>query len=467
MHGFIFPFILDEEATKDFANFANGTVTHISLPDGEEFGITDEDRKDILDYCHQMEKLNEQYPLKDRYNYHDEAWNAWNTQRMMLFSRYCHVLLMAIQVIDPKITTENSTEDSQSKPPGLNAIVSISDLPYLHSSGPPKKHAIPNNYLANELQHGCIIDAGSLNLPSLGTSQKALKKGKLITTSVIAAYQPNEDVTIQGNYTEYDRQVQNAICSLWLYGDPCHIVTPAMVYRAMTNNDAVQPSPQQLGAVTRSIEKQWNIFVSIDASAEFEKRGIRGEDGKPIKWKRKQHLLEMHLDDVKNGKKITKAYTLLSEPLLLTYSRLTKQLLTVKSELLDIKRVDSTGTTHESITNTESRISIKGYLLRRIEVIKHDIQQAKANFQKYGNKVKNDPSLPKKSIVDFMQQNHRILFETVFYETGQQNSNRETQRRNRDYAIQCLDYWKAIGHIKDYSIVKGEKNKIRGVLIIT
>jgi len=336
------------------------------------------------------------------------------------------------------------------------------ELPRLQSVL-PTKHTMPNNYLANELQHGGIIDAGQLNLPVLGDSKKARRGGELITTSVIATYQPGEGVTIKGNYTEYDRQVQDAICSLWQYGDISHMFTPAMVYRAMTNNAALQPSAQQIGAVTRSIEKQRRIHVQVDASAEFEKRGITDANGKPIHFKVGRFLLVLDDIEIRAGKEMVKWYKITLPPILLEYSKLTKQLLTVKSDLLDIRRIDRKGIICESIPNTESRIAIKGYLLRRIEVLKYDIKQAKDNFRKYENRRKKEPALPEKAAADFMQQSHRILFETIFAETGQEASSRVIQQRNREYAIQCLDYWKATGHIKGYSIVKGKRNAIRGI----
>lgn len=337
------------------------------------------------------------------------------------------------------------------------------DLPRLQSVI-PTKHTMPNNYLANELQHGGIIDAGRLNLPVLGDGKQARRGGELITTAVIATYQPGEGVTIKGNFTEYDRQVQDAICSLWEYGDIDHTFTPAMVYRAMTNGkDTAAPSPQQIGAVTRSIEKQRHIFVQVDASAEFEKRGITDANGKPIRFKVDDYLLSLKGLEVTAGGKTVKGYYIKEAPLLLTYSRMTKQLLTVKSDLLDIRRIDSKGCICESVSNTESRITIKGYLLRRIEILKYDIARAKDNCRKYRNRRKKDPTLPEKQPADFMQQSNRVLFETIFAETGQTSTNREIQRRNRDYAMQCLDYWKATEHIKGYSVVKGERGAIRGI----
>lgn len=371
--------------------------------------------------------------------------------------------------------TEFLKEDSEAKNPDafLNNFIEKREtkkaetqlkenLPRLKSVM-PEKHTIPNNFLANELQHGEIIDAGKLSLPALGESDRAFKKGELVTTSIIATYQPGEGVTIKGDYNEYDRQVQDAICSLWQYGDIDHVFTPAMVYRAMTNNAGSQPSPQQIRDVTNSIEKQRHIFVKVDASAEFEKRGITDENGKPIRFKVDDYLLSVKGLEVTAGGNTVKGYYIKEAPLLLTYSRLTKQLLTTKPELLDIKRIDANGKIGESVANTESRIAIKGYLLRRIEVLRYNTERSAEHFRKYQSRRTKNQNLPEKDISDFMKQSNRILFDTLFEETGQQTTDRRTQKNNRDYAMQCLDYWKATGHIKNYSIVKGDRNSIRGI----
>lgn len=353
-----------------------------------------------------------------------------------------------------KIAQENKTKEE--------ALKIAKDLPRLQSIR-PQRHTMPNTMLANELQRGGIIDAGEQVLAVLGTGKRAKSNGEIITTSVIATYQQGDDITVKGNYTEYDRQVQDAFCSLYEYGDKSHIVTVPMIYRAMTAS-SIDPSPQQAGAITRSIEKQRRINVVIDASKELERRGVTDENGNPVKFKYDDFLLSLKGIEVTAGGKKVKAYQMKDPPLLLTYSKLTKQLLTVKSDYLDIKEVTTKGNiTKNSLRNTESRISIKGYLIRRIEVLRHDIEQATDNLRRYEARRKKDPTLPEKAVSDFRQQTNRILFETLFDETGQTTSNRAQTKDNRDFALQCLDYWKAIGTIKGYTIVKGNKNSMRGV----
>lgn len=337
------------------------------------------------------------------------------------------------------------------------------NLPVLQSSGVPKKHTMANSFLANELQYGGIIDAGSISLPILGTSKQAQNNGKLITTSVIATYQPGEEITIHGDYTEYDRQVQEAIYNLWLYGDQSHTFTPNMVYRTMINNVTANPSAQRIEAVTQSIEKQRLIYTKIDASAEMARRGITDAHGNPIQYKVGDFLLSLRSIEVKAGGQTVQAYVIKSEPLLLEYSRLTGQLLTVKSDLLDIHRIDDQGTICESIANTEGRIAIKGYLLRRIEILKHDIKQAKTAHKRYSSRCEQRAALPEKTLSSFRRQSNRILFESIFNATAQKSTDRKTAKRNREYILQCLEYWKATHYIQDYAIAKGEKGRIRGI----
>lgn len=338
-------------------------------------------------------------------------------------------------------------------------------LPHLQSVI-PKKHTMPNCYFANELQQGKIIDAGKLLLPVFGEGKNAPRlAGEIIRTSVMVDFQQGDGVNISGNYTEYDRQVQNTVVSLWLYGDKSHIFTPAMLYRAMTHMvDTEWVSDQQIEAVSQSIEKQRRLYAKVDASAEFEKRGITDADGNPIRFKMDDFLLSLTGMEVEAGGKIVKAYLINSEPLLLTYSRYTKQLLTVPSNWLDIKRITKEGKiSSRSLANTESRIAIKGYLNRRLETMRHDNEVAMKNYKRYLSHKSKKPDLPEKTLANCHKLSKRILFETLFHDTGQESQDRRTQKANRDYALDCLKYWQAIGRIKGFTVITGEKGKILGI----
>ena len=100
------------------------------------------------------------------------------------------------------------------------------------------------------------------------------------------------------------------------------------------------------------------------------------------------------------------------------YARLTKQVLTVPAKLLDVPNA----------SNTEQRISIKGYLLRRITVMKGKTQQS-----------------------------NRILFEKIWDAAGKPDPSPKEAQRIREYTFTVLDYWKKERYIKGYKAIKEGK----------
>ena len=147
---------------------------------------------------------------------------------------------------------------------------------------------------------------------------------------------------------------------------------------------------------------------------------------------------------------------------------LSGQLLTVKSSLLDIKEVDATGKATETrIANTDSRIVIRGYLLRRVAVINHDHKAAADALRKYNERRRHNKDLPAKQLEDFTKQTPVILFDTVFSETGITTKDRGQLAEYRKYAAAVLDYWTAEGYIDGYSLQRkpGKGNPITGIII--
>lgn len=298
-------------------------------------------------------------------------------------------------------------------------------LPILKSKC-PEWHTMPIQKLATALQHK-LINNGAIDLIVAG-------KGKRneITSYVLATYAEVDGVI---SLTEFDRQVHDAVSSLWEYGHKDHIVTPDMVARAMihkTNTEKV--SPQFKGAVTKSLEKMWAVRIEINASEEVRKRKIEA-DGEPVtRFVYSGNLLSLEKIEIGAGGKIVKAYHILREPVLLSYAKTTKQLATVDARLLDIKETDNKGNvTTVSIKSNEARVSVNGYLLRRIAVMKNDRQTHKK---------------PKQSNI--------ILFDTLFEETGIPKD--RNARRIKEYAFLVLDYFTAMDYIKGYTKRKNRKS---------
>lgn len=293
-----------------------------------------------------------------------------------------------------------------------------------------KKHVVPNNKLANSLLNEKLFTAEGIELI-------VANKGKpnQISSVVVATLQNMEGLNITGKpYTEFDRQVHDAVVSLWVYGDKSHIITPNMIYRTMTHQTQSEtPSPQQIGAITRSLNKmRKNISITVDATEEMKKRKIKDNNGNPIdEYIIDDVLISAKRIKVKSGGKTVDAFFLRDEPCLYTYAKFTKQIITIPAKLFDIKKIGKDGKiTTRSVANTENRISIKGYLSRRIEIMRYE--------KKKGTQSKV------------------ILYSSIFEDIGIKE--KRAQNAARTFIFQVLDFWKA----KEIGYIKGYKERVTG-----
>ncbi len=294
----------------------------------------------------------------------------------------------------------------------------------------PDKHVIPNNKLANTLTRIPTGADVSLEVSKIGAK-------KLTETKVILS-EEGENVQLSGRrpFTEYDRNVYNAVSSLFVYGDPSHRMTPAMVYRAMTGMTGNEkPTREQIKTVTESLDKMRFIRVRIDCTAELQKRRITLNSKQINRGMIDTSLLMAKACEVESGGNIVKAYHVMDPPILYEYAAALKQVLTLPASMLDVKILDKKGNpTRRSLPNTESRILIKGYLLRRIEGLK-------------GGKLHN----PVIALYDYEKdgETHQGLCSIA----GKPNADRTEARRIREDAEKMLSFWQAVGFIKGYETI--------------
>ena len=303
------------------------------------------------------------------------------------------------------------TEEAKAALPRLASII-------------PQKHLIPNNKLANSLTSLTTeIIQHAFNLRVGGKGENEIK------TRCILSYE-GESVKLSSRqpFTEYDRTVADAVTSLYEYGDASHIITPATVYRAMVHaTETETPSPQQIGAVTRSLDKMRFVRVQIDCTEELKKRKLSLDGAQITGGKIDTYLLTLKALEVEAGGQKVKAYKVIDAPILYEYSRLIGQVITVPAALLDVR--DSTGA---KVANTERRIAIKSYLLRRISVMK--------------GKTSN-------------RQSKHIMYDAIYDTVGDRKElSRKDQKAIRDYISLVLESWKREGFIKGFSdLTEGRK----------
>ena len=244
----------------------------------------------------------------------------------------------------------------------------------------PTAHTMPNNALMNDLTGAKgrkPINAGAYDMPV--ANAKRGRRGE-ITAYTMIEFDPGETgITItDAKLSEYERQVSDAVVSLWIEAVkeklPA-IFTPDMIYRAMPGGGD-KASPQQRGAITKAIEKFRRLHITVDATDEMRKRGIIGNDAT---YKIDNfYLTATHAEyKVKNGGQTVNAYRIDTEPIILTYCKLTKQLLTVPAKCIELKKVKQGKASLEPIKMNADRQAMAGYIIRRIKVMQRDEEAAK------------------------------------------------------------------------------------------
>lgn len=313
----------------------------------------------------------------------------------------------------------------------------------------PKNHVIPNNKLANIMTRR-IIGIGKITLEE---SRKGAKKP--VETTCTLDYE-GDKVHLSGQqpFTEYDRNVYNAVSSLYVYGDQSHIVTPAMVYRAMTGlTDSEKPTAGQLAAVKRSLDKMRFIRARIDCTEELKARRTTLYSKQINGGEIDTYLLAADAIKVQAGGQTVQAYCIIKTPILYEYAAAVKQVSTVPASVLDVKEISEitvdgvkTLTIGPRLSNTEARILIKGYLIRRIE----------------GMKGKNSLNNPVIALYDYERdgETHKGLYSIA----GKPNAKGLEAKRIRTDVGTMLAYWAATGYIKSFE-AKTQGRKITGYII--
>lgn len=360
---------------------------------------------------------------------------------------------------------ENITVDTE-KP------TTVKQVAYSIKSIIPRNHVMPNNTLMNVLQGKQVINAGAFDMPVI----PATKRRKEVTAYVDVSMETKTDsgITItDAHLTEYERQVYDAIVTLWITATEEQIepiFTLDKIYSNMPGSGE-RATPQQRGAITKAIERFRRLHIVLDATEEMRRRGKIGEkstftmDNFFLTATRAKYTIE------KGGQEVI-AYRIDSKPINLIYAEMTKQILTVPVKVITFSKVkpnpaDKSLVTisTEPIAMNEARQAMAGYLLRRVCVMKHDLEEAREEKRSYDRKRQHNKDLEEKPVEAFRKQSSVILFGTLFEITGTATDNRELIRRNRDFCYEILDYWKAIDFISDYEEQKKGRS-ITGIKIM-
>ena len=325
-----------------------------------------------------------------------------------------------------------------------------------------KYHVMPDNALMNVMQHKGVINAGAFGLSVL----PATGKRKEITTLTMIEYTPGEtDIKVTDpKLTESERQVSDAIVSLWeeaRRNKKTAAFTCDEIYAAMPGGGD-KASMAKAKEIEETIEKLRRINIVLNATEELRNRGILSENES---FEVDEFYLQIRRVKLtaKNSKQTVTGYVLTSEPIILRYAKMTKQLLTVDTKYLNIRKVkEGKGgkkeISPELVTMSGQRSAIAGYIIRRIALMIRDKQGAYDRWKKYEKRRKEIQELEKKPVEAFRKQSNVILFDTIFEQIDLQTDDRKQIMRYRNFCFDLLEYEQAAGMIKGYAVqTKGKK----------
>lgn len=197
----------------------------------------------------------------------------------------------------------------------------------------------------------------------------------------------------------FDRRVYNSLCTLWLFGEKN--VTPNRIFAVMHGFAKRSASTDQARKIMDSINKMSDVVVYVDIGQNV----------------RIDNMLYIQTNRIKraDGKKCT-MIKIISEPILLTYNKAKKTLISVPTECIS----------NSDLNTTEKILAIQDYLLMRI-----------VNFKK--------KRFPQK----------KILYYTMYRDSGVKTPELSKDRiRDRRKIYKLMDGWVDKGLIKSYQDIR-------------
>ncbi|HWO77755.1 MAG TPA: hypothetical protein VNM69_17955 [Bacillus sp. (in: firmicutes)] len=303
----------------------------------------------------------------------------------------------------------------------LDNLINSEDIPKKLFSIPPTKFpnnlVIPKDKVSNKLFEGKLIK-GEWN--QIATEGKASKKE--LTAVVAIDFDELKEIEVSRTLTAYDREVHDAIVSLYVDGENEYI-TPLMIYRTMTGNPRVdlKANSKQYQAIIESIEKCSDTKIKIDAQNEAKAFNLDKliYEGRLINSEK--------ITGIHKGK-VNEWIHILRKPVLYDYADGKGQI-----DRPDISLLNT------PVNKNEETIILQGYLLRRIRTMKHS------------------------------KMSRNILYETIYKQLNVQAASasalRKKQTKIRNTVKEILDYWIKEKEIKGYKENKGKNNAIVSLTI--
>lgn len=336
----------------------------------------------------------------------------YNKDKILSFFAACDRLASMPEAEAVALIEEALKEEGRNMTPG-----EVTDIIQQINFKKPESLLIPTTKVIQKLYDGMTDFTNGIQPVDVG-GKKA--KGRYLVPVEIFVSASAEALEIQKYLTPYDKQVQNGIFTLIENGYT--FFTAKQVYEAFAGKSTT--SPQIIGHVTRSINKQRTTLISIDWTAHAKMNGFPVDESRGDYIVTEQNLLLLDRAKCSYKGQILDGYTVIAPPILYRYAKQVGQLATIDRKLLDVP-----------VNNTESNIILKNYLLERIDTMK-----------KRG------------------QNTRHIAFATLYSLTGTNSRNGTQTSRLRKAVFVMLDTWQKQRFIRKYT-VKKRKQEIISVII--
>ena len=238
-----------------------------------------------------------------------------------------------------------------------------------------------------------------------------------------------EHMKIDGNFqlSNYDKSIINGVVTILESGNSSFTVP--MLYHAMTGKENPTVDDGLMEEIKAKLDTMRRLSINIDLTEEIRAHmidqhiaGASDVDSFTIDG----YLLPLNkYVGVVNGKR-SEMYQIIDTPPLHSYAKMKNQISTVSIDLLKAP-----------LNNNATTIPLKTYLLGRIEAMKNQ-----------NNKMMRD----------------KILFESIYRELGDIDSDKKRKKRIRDYTEIVLKHFVSMNYITKYEIIK-EGRTINGIRI--
>lgn len=229
-------------------------------------------------------------------------------------------------------------------------------LPAIRGTNYPKQLIYTTDAVTQKIFSGELV---SKTLAPVRVSPK--KSEEPINTVVMIDYEHLEGVSFsrQKAFTPFDREVLNAVTTLYVEGNNEYITAEA-IYKIMTGDTKARLQPVMRGKIVESMAILGRTFVKIDATREAL------EFYNVDRMEFEESALIIRKATVERGKERVDAYQILGAPILYKYASGKKQIGRAPAKLLK-----------SSLKTSEEIIILKGYLLRRVEQMKNSARTSR------------------------------------------------------------------------------------------